>query len=286
MKPFVAEIKRFAIHDGPGVRTTVFLKGCPLRCKWCHNPEMMLSQPETAHFAHLCRHCENCCHDSELCPGRAIRTCGRMMDVDEISEDVLKDREFYQSSGGGVTVSGGEPLLYPDFVGLLLRQLRDAGVDTAIDTSLYASQKAVSDLLEVTDLWLADFKAADPGLHRRLTGVDNQCILDNLNILSKSGAAVEVRLPFVPGCTDSEENLRRSGEVLSQLGISGICVVPYHGMAAAKWAALGRRYPMEGVAEPSAEQIAWALKILSEYSSNVWCSRVGYSKQRQKKGGS
>lgn len=271
MNPLIGDIKRFAIHDGPGIRTTVFLKGCPLRCRWCHNPEMISPTVQTARFVHLCRDCNECRQDETTCPGRAYRVYGREMSVREILNLALADREFYAASGGGVTVSGGEPLLYPEFVRELLTGVRGAGVATAVDTCLHAPRQAVTEVMDAADLWLADLKAADTGLHRRLTGVDNRQIIDNLRYLSDSGAQIEVRLPLVPGCTDSEGNLRGCGEILSPLRIRAVRVLPYHGLAAAKRKALGMADESGKIEPPGREALERAVRLLSEYCANVCC---------------
>lgn len=268
MNPLIGEIKRFAIHDGPGIRTTVFVMGCPLRCRWCHNPEFLEPRARTARVAHLCRRCAECRADEERCPGRAFRAYGRELSVEDVVRAVLEDREFYASSGGGATVSGGEPLLYPEYVAELLKRLKTEGVATAVDTCLHVPNSAIRAVRACTDIWLADFKADDPELHRRLTGADNRLVKDNLRYLSESGARIEVRLPLVPGCNDSEENLRRSGEFLASLRLDGVRVLSYH-LAKAKWEALGLDDPMGDVAPPSAAAVETAKTVLARYCDNV-----------------
>ena len=227
-------IQRFSIEDGPGIRTTVFMKGCPLRCKWCHNPEGLALKPELMWFDVRCigaRDCiEACPKDAlrltpegliidrgrcdvcglcqEACPAGAIEVVGKEYTARQAFEEVKRDDVFYKNSGGGVTVSGGEPTMQPRFVAELLTLCREAGFHTALDTCGYSSKEALVRLLELSDMVLLDLKTMDEGLHREITGVELGPIKDNARLISSSGKPLWVRTPVIPGYTNSEENIR------------------------------------------------------------------------------
>ena len=293
----VLEPKRFAVHDGPGIRTTFFLKGCPLHCLWCHNPESLSPQPELAYYAHKCLHCGEC---SAVCPsgshsmqgdehhfkrstctvcglceaaclGRALRLYGKRITPEEAVALALEDRIFYEQSGGGVTLSGGEPLFQAEFCLELLKQFKAVGLHTALDTCCFVPRPALEAVLPVTDRFLVDFKHADSSEHRKLTGQGNERILDNLRFLSERGAEIEIRIPFVPGCNDSDENMERTGELLGELKIESVKLLPYHALARSKYAAVERKDTMPETEAPSPEQIAHAAAILRNHHLNA-CS--------------
>ncbi len=258
------DVKRFAVHDGPGVRTTLFLKGCPLRCRWCHNPESLAPQPQLAYYEHKCLHCGECvaacpaqahaladgkhvfdrskcraCGACEAaCLGSALRLYGRRVTVDEAVQLAVEDRDFF-GANGGVTLSGGEPLMQPAFCHELLRRLKQLGIHTAVDTCGQVGWDALERVIPVTDLFLFDFKHANSEEHRKLTGQGNALIVANLRRLSESGAAIEVRVPLIPGCNDTGENLHATGELLGGLRLERVKVLPYNVMARSKYAALG-----------------------------------------------
>ena len=236
----VSDFKRFAVHDGDGIRTTVFLKGCPLRCVWCHNPESIDPRPQEARFRHLCRRCARCTRDEATCPTRAYRLYGKAQTLDDLVRKALEDKAFYDASGGGVTLSGGEPLFFWEWAAALLARFRAAGLHTCLDTSLYAPPAAIEALLPVVDLWLPDYKAHDDALHVKFTGVSNAVVRRNLKRLVAVGAKLEVRCLVVPGCTDGEDLAARH-RYLRSLGISDGQVVDleYFDYARAKYLALG-----------------------------------------------
>lgn len=287
----VFDIQRFALHDGPGIRTTVFLKGCPLRCPWCHNPEGRAALPELrfdpAHCLHcgacvpacprgghrlehgshrfdrdLCRVCGLC---AAACPTGALEICGASRSVGEVLEVVLRDRHYYRDSGGGLTLSGGEPLLQPEFAAALLAAARREGLHTAVETSGTAPWDRWGALREVTDLFLYDLKEMDPGRHQRVIGSPLALVLDNLARLASSGATVVVRLPLVPGYNAREDHLRRAAEMIAALpGQPAVDLLPYHRLGEAKRQTLG--LPSNGQAQPPADaDVAGWLELLARY---------------------
>lgn len=282
------DVKRFAVHDGPGVRTTFFLKGCPLRCRWCHNPEGISAQPELAYYAHRCLHCGECVaacprgahrvdggrhaldrsrcvacgRCEEACLGGALRFWGRPWTVSEAVALALADRVFYEQSGGGVTLSGGEPLLQPDFAAEFLAALRRAGLHTALDTCGAVPWSTLACVLSFTDLFLVDLKHVDSAAHRRLTGRGNERILRNLRHLAAAGARIEVRMPIVPGSNDAPEDLAAAGAFLAPLGVAGAKVLPYHDLARSKYDAIGAEDTMPRVPAPTAADLDRAVAIL------------------------
>lgn len=238
--PLLLDVKRLAVHDGPGIRTAFHVKGCPLKCLWCHNPESQSPERQIARFRHLCRHCEKCAMDEDTCPGRAFKVYGKAWTIPQIVEKALEDKVFYDDSGGGVTLSGGEPLFFPEWTAALLRAFKDAGLHTCLDTSLFAAPAAVDALLPLVDLWLPDLKADDEALHRRCTSVSNAPIKANLARLAAAGAKMEVRCLVVPGLTDGADIAARHA-FLRSLGIPEPAIVDLacHDMSRSKHLALG-----------------------------------------------
>ena len=263
MKATIFEIKRFAVHDGDGIRTTVFFKGCPLRCVWCHNPEGLVRRPQLAYYAHKCLHCMECVsicpagahkyadgvHEfdrslcvacgkcAESCLGEALTLYGREVTVEELLSVALEDREFYENSGGGVTLSGGECLMQADFCAELLCALKAEGIHTAVDTCGFVAREALDKVAPYTDIFLYDLKAFQSETHRRATGVPNEEILDNLRYLDRIGKRVEIRIPYVP-----EYNAEEMDEIARLLGtlscITMVRILPYHCYARSKYLSL------------------------------------------------
>ena len=238
--PLMLDTKRMAVYDGPGIRTTFFVKGCPLKCVWCHNPESISAKPQWARFQHLCQHHEKCTMDEATCPTRALKLYGKPMTIEEIVAKALEDKAFYDTSGGGVTLSGGEPLFFWEWAARLFKAFKAAGLHTCMDTSLYAPPAAINALMPVTDMWLPDYKAEDDARHQKLTGVSNRIIKKNLEHLVAAKAKLEVRCLVVPGCTDGEDIAARHS-YLASLGIPKESVVDleYFDYARSKYLALG-----------------------------------------------
>ena len=243
--PLMLDTKRMAIWDGPGIRTTFFVKGCPLKCIWCHNPESIKSEAQWARFQHLCKHHEHCTMDEATCPTRALKLYGKPMSIDEIVAKALEDKAFYDESGGGVTLSGGEPLFFWEWAAKLFKAFKAVGLHTCLDTSLYAPPAAIDALLPVTDLWLPDYKADDDALHVKYTGVSNKIVRKNLERLVAAKAKLEVRCLVVPGCTDGADIIARH-RYLASLGIpeNSIVDLKYYDYARSKYLALGMKDTM------------------------------------------
>lgn len=254
-------IKRFAVHDGDGIRTTVFFKGCPLECRWCHNPEGIEFASRLAFYSHKCIGCGEC----QACPERAVtlidgkaltdrkkctlcgectKACpfgareifGRDVEADDLAEELCADQCFFENSGGGVTLSGGECLTQPEFALALLKKLKEKGINTAVDTCGYASRQILESVIPYTDTFLYDIKAIDPKVHEKCTGKDNERILSNFDYLCSRNCNIEVRIPFVVGLNDGE--IEKIGEFLQGKPVKKVTVLKYHDLARSKYTAL------------------------------------------------
>ena len=253
----VFDIKEFAVHDGPGVRTTVFMKGCPLSCRWCHNPEGLSPRPELMVKTTRCRHCglcmQPCGHEDckrfrdvskssrclYVCPEGLISVVGESWTPDELAARVMKGADFMRMSGGGVTISGGEPTMQAEFVSALLRRLR--GLHRAVETCGYCGGERFMSVINECDYVIMDIKLADPDAHKRWCGVDNRPILENFERLRSSGRDYLVRVPLIPDVTDTRENLAAISDIV---GDSKVELLGYNNMAGAKYAGVGRVYTM------------------------------------------
>ena len=281
MKAKIFEIKRFAVHDGDGIRTTVFFKGCPLKCVWCHNPEGIDFAPQLALYKNKCTLCGNC---TEVCPmgahkisetghkferekcvscGKCEEVCfndalklyGKEMSISELMPILLEDRDFYENSGGGVTLSGGECLMHPEFCEELLKSLKAEGIRTAVDTCGFVSKEALDKVMPFTDVFLYDFKAFDEEIHKKCTGQSNKIILENLKYLDDCGKKIEIRIPYVPEFNDSQ--LPKIAEILSKFqNITKVRVLPYHNYAGSKYAALNIKNTLPEILPTNNEIIA------------------------------
>jgi pyruvate formate lyase activating enzyme len=293
----VFNIQRYSIQDGPGIRTTVFLKGCPLRCQWCSNPESQNRQPEIAHRDSLCTGCGKC---REVCAPQAIKleqktvtidrklcnNCGKCVDVclpgalkfygqkisaAEVLHEVEKDAQFYRSSGGGVTVSGGEPIFQPDFTAALFRLCRDKGIETCIETTGCGSIRALEKVLEYTDLVLYDIKLRDSAVHKKWTGRVNETIIRNLGIVVKKGIPVIIRVPLIPGVNDSEEEIGKIAGLAAGALIKPrrINLLPYHKFGMGKYQQLDREYSLPELATQKDDEIQRAKQLCESYGLEV-----------------
>ena len=239
----IFEIKRFAVHDGDGIRTTVFFKGCPLRCVWCHNPEGLTFEPQEAFYAHKCIGCGECKKEgfsAKSCLGEARVLYGKEISIDELLPMLLEDKDFYENSSGGVTLSGGECLAQADFCVELLKCLKENGIHTAVDTCGFVSKEVFDKVIPYTDIFLYDLKAYDEDVHIRCTGRSNKQILENLKYLDSVGKNIEIRIPYVPDYNDRQ--IEKLSQFLSGFKhITKIRVLPYHSYAGSKYTALNMK---------------------------------------------
>lgn len=253
MKATVFDIQRNSFVDGPGIRTTVFFKGCNLDCKWCHNPESKFSKPQMLFYKNKCTGCMKCakvcpnelkkcdlCGKCELyCPNDARKVCGKRYDVDEILKEVLKDKAFYDNSDGGVTFSGGECMLQIDFLCEILKRCKECGVHTAVDTAGNVPWERFEKVLPYTDLFLYDIKAMDDETHKKYVGVSNVLILENLKKLFEKNANVLIRIPVIPTVNDDAEEMLKIKAFLEPFNPLKVELLPYHKMGEHKYDALG-----------------------------------------------
>ena len=254
MKGLVTDIERCSTHDGPGLRTVVFLKGCPLSCIWCHNPESILPYPEELFYKEKCIGCGKC---AEGCMCGARVTCGREMTDDEIFDIILEDRDYYGEKGG-VTISGGEPLAQQEFTESILKKCRDAGISTAIETSMFTYNPVI---LSLCDTIMTDIKVFDSDIHKKAVGIDNIKILENITRASSLGIPIIVRTPVVPGINATKENVRNTRDFLKSLeNIQKYELLPYHPLGLSKARALNKN--MREFEVPTTE----LMKELKEYA--------------------
>jgi len=262
----IFDIKKYAIHDGPGIRSTVFFKGCPLACRWCHNPEGITVAPQRIYRQERCIGCgecvQNCPHEvmiqtaegivadpakcdlcqtcADYCPSEAVEFVGRKVTVAEVMHEIEKDIAFYDESGGGITLSGGEPLMQPEFLLQLLDACAGLDLHRTVDTTGYADSELLLQVAQKADLFLYDLKLMDTAKHRDFTGVPNELILNNLKLLTQNKARIQVRVPIIPGINSDTENIDQTAAFLSALpGVEHIAILPFHNSARGKYGRLG-----------------------------------------------
>ncbi len=296
MKGLVFNIQRFSVNDGPGIRTTVFLKGCSLHCAWCHNPESISPDQQLVLRDDRCIRCGDCfalCKNHAVCRmdggfstirdvcvecGECVEVCnseareiaGKQVSVEEVMAEVLKDVVFFDQSGGGASFSGGEPFLQHEFLLALLQACRQKDIHTVVDTSGLTSPQVLDRVSEFVDLFLFDLKTLDDAKHRKYTGVSNAQILENLKRLAELKKQVIVRIPIVPGVNDDPDEIRESGAFVSSLGnVREIHLLPYHTTGVEKYRRLGMQYEMHDMVPPSADDLSMIVKELRNHVSSV-----------------
>ncbi len=291
----VFNIQKYSLHDGPGIRTTVFLKGCPLDCWWCHNPESRRLGREIMSWPSRCMGCGSC---ADVCPtgaitmvegvaiidrekcnlcGKCAEVCGagakevvgEELTVAQVMAEVMKDSVFYEQSGGGVTFSGGEPLMQPEFLEQLLLKCKEEELHTALDTCGFAPWSVFERIIPLTDLFLYDVKMMDDEKHRQYTGASNRLILDNLRKLAATEGEIWARIPIIPGINDDHQNLVQTGEFLAEIGLRDVNILPYHSMGEDKYRRLQEDYRLKDLKPPTDDAMKRVSKVLSSYGLNV-----------------
>jgi pyruvate formate lyase activating enzyme len=289
----IFDIKRYCINDGPGIRITIFLKGCPLACRWCHNPESISPKIQKLYTAAKCIGCGECVRIcpvqacrmteqgivtdtdlctlcgkcAEVCPTKATEMSGQLKGTEELLAEIRKEIPFFDQSGGGVTFSGGEPLLHHDFLVEILDACGASHIHRAVDTSGHVKIEVLLDVAKRTDLFLYDLKLMDPVRHRLYTGVSNQKILANLTALAETGAAIQVRVPLIKGINDDDENIEATAAFVA--GLAGekkpVSLLPYHNIAAGKHMKLGQAFDASGMSEPTDADIERVTAIFAAH---------------------
>lgn len=294
---WIFDIQGYSINDGPGIRTTVFFKGCPLSCLWCSNPESQQQIPELFFLDSLCTRCHRCVPvcptgattvnssdesiqiDRSLCNacGRCVEVCpsearvlsGRLVTVDEVLEVVKKDALFYRNSGGGITASGGEPTFQPQFLLALFKKCQESNIHTVLDTCGYVRWETLKEILEYTELVFFDIKHLDSAKHIEQTGVDNKLILENARKIVEQGKPIRIRLPLIPGFNDSEENIGQTASFLRTLGVNEIDLLPYHQFGKNKYVRLGKIYKLNNLESYQQQQIEKIKKRFKSFGIDV-----------------
>jgi pyruvate formate lyase activating enzyme len=281
-KGIVFDIKKYAIHDGPGIRTTVFLKGCPLHCWWCHNPEGQNPKPELVYRKNRCigcgecvktcpeqaislkaqhiklnrKNCILCSNCTQVCPSDALSIAGKQTTVKEVVEEIEKDRTFYDESGGGVTFSGGEPFQQPIFLNQLLTQCKKRDIHTTVNTCGHTKYETINKMRSKIDLFLYDIKKMNPEKHAKYTGASNTQILNNLKNLANNGSTIMINFPIIPTINDDNKNIEDTAKLISSLpNIERVNILPYHKAGIEKYRSLGKPYKLNKIQPPSNQKI-------------------------------
>lgn len=293
MDPLIFDIKRYAINDGPGIRMTIFTKGCPLSCVWCHNPESQSPHGQKMYTADKCIGCQSCVEacpenaceltpngivtDTELCivcgicadvcPTKASEVTGRMMSKEEIFAKIENERVFFDQSDGGVTFSGGEPLQHTEYLIEILDECGERGIHRTVDTTGLAKTETLLEVAKRTDHFLYDLKLMDSAKHKRWTGVPNEKILENLQTLAATGAKINIRIPLIKGVNTDEENIRQTAAFVANLDgeMKTVNLLPYHNLASRKYQKLGQDYDPSGMETPSQAEQQRCVEIFAEY---------------------
>lgn len=290
MNGLIFNIQKFCINDGPGIRTTVFFKGCPLRCKWCHNPESNRISHDLLFSADkciLCRKCEAVCEQGvhifekkhildrtvcvackrceSICPVNALEIAGKGMSIQEILKTVLSDKEFFEDSGGGLTLSGGEPFLQYEFMLELLKKAKENSLHTCVETCGFTDREKLLEASQYVDIFLFDYKHSDSVLHKQYTGAENEKILNNLKLLNEKGCKIILRCPIIPDVNDTQEHFRAIGELADSLkNIIGIEIAPYHELGISKGERLGKK--INSFTVPEKEDVLRYIEEIKKYT--------------------
>lgn len=288
MQGTIFNIQRFSLHDGPGIRTIIFFKGCALRCKWCSNPESHSPKPQILFVPMNCIHCNRCV---QVCPknaisvkdgkkvidynkcdmcGLCIENCcsgalemsGRKVGVEELIQELKKDSVYYSQSGGGITLSGGETLLQPDFAAELLKACKQEGWNTAIETANFANRNALEKVMPYADLFLADLKIFDSEKHKYYTGQSNEKIIENIKYIAQSDKKIIIRIPIIPSVNDDVENMYNTVKFANSIGIKEINLLPYHRLGINKYSYLGYDYSLNEILPPPKEKMQELKRIV------------------------
>jgi pyruvate formate lyase activating enzyme len=297
MEGVIFDIQRFSLHDGPGIRTTVFLKGCPLRCAWCCNPESVKYAPQLAFLDKNCNKCKDCisaCNQHvftfsnenlhvnysncnlcgaciEVCNCNALKLFGYKTNADAVINEVRKDISYYKNSGGGMTLSGGEPLAQLDFAIEILKGARNHDIHTCVETSGFINKKLILKSIELVDIYLFDFKISSAAGHQKYTHVNKRTILDNLDILIKSGCSVILRCPIIPGINDNNMNFNGIARLSKKYPeLAGIEIMPYHNWGVDKYKQIGEKPPFETGPASKEDKQVWIKKIISLGGTNIY----------------